>query len=215
MWVWVWGCGGFQDPGELVEVEERLVDERRQVASVRKAMKNTAGYKEHRKLQEEQRRAGDRGEKLRAKAGRLRERLRNVQPTGWPEFVQVVKVLTTAQAVAPQTHSLLPLGETAAALRGLNELWMAVALLDPGLLNLSIPQMGAAAAAIVADGIKVRPEVRSSGGIYEASEEVQVWVGGLEEKRQRLMEVQEEEGVEVGRVQLAGGWVWLGLGYVC
>ena len=201
-----------------MEVEERLVEQRRQVASIRKAMKNTAGYKEHRKLQEEQRRQEDRGERMKAKAARLRDRLRSVQPTGWPEFVQVVKVLTTAQAVAPHTHNLLPLGETAAALRGLNELWMAVALLDPGLRTLTIPQMAAAAAAVVAEGIKVRPEARSSGGIYEASEEVQQWVGGLEAKRLRLLEWQEEEGVQVGASWRLGcvagvyvltrGWGW-------
>lgn len=61
------------------------------------------------------------------------------------------------RALDINTHIIFPLGETAAALRGENELWIAMVLRNKILLDLKPPQLAAVCGSIVSEGIKVRP----------------------------------------------------------
>lgn len=80
---------------------------------------------------------------------------------------QVVKVLQAAGALKPDTNELLPLGEVAAAARGVNELWLAVAFTGGLLNNLDPSQLAAACACLVSDGMKARSKEGSSRYIAE------------------------------------------------
>lgn len=55
------------------------------------------------------------------------------------------------------TRMLFPLGETAAAIRGENELWLAMVLRNKILLDLKPAQLAAVCGSLVSEGIKVRP----------------------------------------------------------
>lgn len=55
------------------------------------------------------------------------------------------------------TQVIYPLGETAAAIRGENELWLAMILRNKVLLNLKPAQLAAVCGSLVSEGIKVRP----------------------------------------------------------
>lgn len=69
---------------------------------------------------------------------------------------QVVNVLQEAGALKPETNELQPLGEVAAAARGVNELWLAI-VFTSGILNSLAPaQLAAACACLVSDGMKSR-----------------------------------------------------------
>lgn len=52
---------------------------------------------------------------------------------------------------------IYPLGETAAAIRGENELWIAMVLRNKVLLNLKPAQLAAVCGSLVSEGIKLRP----------------------------------------------------------
>lgn len=52
---------------------------------------------------------------------------------------------------------IFPLGETASAIRGENELWLAMVLRSKILLDLKPAQLAAVCGSIVSEGIKVRP----------------------------------------------------------
>ena len=52
---------------------------------------------------------------------------------------------------------IFPLGETAAAIRGENELWLAMVLRNKILLGLKPAQFAAVCGSLVSEGIKVRP----------------------------------------------------------
>lgn len=52
---------------------------------------------------------------------------------------------------------IYPLGETAAAIRGENELWVAMVLRNKVLRNLKPSQLAAVCGSLVSEGIKLRP----------------------------------------------------------
>lgn len=66
-------------------------------------------------------------------------------------------VIHEARALDINTHIIFPLGETAAAIRGENELWLAMVLRNKLLLDLRPPQLAAVCGSLVSEGIKVRP----------------------------------------------------------
>lgn len=52
---------------------------------------------------------------------------------------------------------MYPLGETASAIRGENELWLAMVLRNKILLDLKPAQLAAVLGSLVSEGIKIRP----------------------------------------------------------
>lgn len=73
------------------------------------------------------------------------------------QFCQVSTVIHEARALDINTHMIFPLGETAAAIRGENELWLAMVLRNKILLDLKPAQLAAVCGSLVSEGIKVRP----------------------------------------------------------
>lgn len=70
---------------------------------------------------------------------------------------QVSSVIHEARALDINTHMIFPLGETAAAIRGENELWLAMVLRNKILLDLKPAELAAVCGSLVSEGIKVRP----------------------------------------------------------
>jgi len=67
-----------------------------------------------------------------------------------------VKVLQEAGALKPESNELIRLGEVAASVRGINELWMAIVFTSDILNSLAPAQLAAACACLVSDGMKLR-----------------------------------------------------------
>lgn len=70
---------------------------------------------------------------------------------------QISNVIHESRALDINTHVIFPLGETAAAIRGGNELWLATVLRNKILLGLKPPQLAAVIGSLVSEGIKIRP----------------------------------------------------------
>ena len=64
------------------------------------------------------------------------------------------------------THTIFPLGETAAAIRGENELWLAMVLRNKVLLDLKPAQLASVCGSLVSEGIKVRPWKNNRYNLY-------------------------------------------------
>ena len=60
----------------------------------------------------------------------------------------------------PQTHEMLPLGNIAASIRGVNELWLALAFSDSNFDELNPAQLAAVCASFVSEGVKIRAGTR-------------------------------------------------------
>jgi hypothetical protein len=70
---------------------------------------------------------------------------------------QISKVIQEARVLDINTQVIYPLGETAAAIRGENELWLAMVIRNKVLLDLKPSQLAAVCGSLVSDGIKLRP----------------------------------------------------------
>jgi hypothetical protein len=70
---------------------------------------------------------------------------------------QISKVIQEARALDINTQVIYPLGETAAAIRGENELWLAMVLRNKVLLGLKPSQLAAVCGSLVSEGIRLRP----------------------------------------------------------
>lgn len=70
---------------------------------------------------------------------------------------QISKVIQEARVLDINTQVIYPLGETAAAIRGENELWLAMVLRNKVLLDLKPSQLAAVCGSLVSEGIKIRP----------------------------------------------------------
>lgn len=75
-------------------------------------------------------------------------------------------VIHEIRALDINTHVIFPLGETASALRGENEIWIAMVLRNKILLDLKPPQLAAVCGSIVSEGIKVRPSKNNRYTIF-------------------------------------------------
>ena len=73
------------------------------------------------------------------------------------DVYQISKVIQEARVLDVNTQVIYPLGETAAAIRGENELWLAMVLRNKVLLDLKPPQLAAVCGSLVSEGIKLRP----------------------------------------------------------
>ena len=70
-----------------------------------------------------------------------------------------MKVLEEVEAIMPQTHEMLPLGKAAASVRGVNELWLAVAFSESYLNKLNPAQLASVCSSFVSEGVKIRPQI--------------------------------------------------------
>jgi len=125
----------------------------------------------------------------------------------WQEFLSLIVILQEFQALertsmhpshlseapaSPDSEQLVPtsLGESAAAIRGDNELWLGLALASGELDMLEPQQLAAACAALVTESS--RPD---SWTRYDLSSEVEEALGGLRGVRRQLFQLQRRHQV--------------------
>ncbi|MCO5576162.1 hypothetical protein L7F22_029970 [Adiantum nelumboides] len=186
-----------QFPEEIFQLAAAYAKQRRKHIKIKKDIKATNASKEYWQVVAMTKLRDANLEKLEKKRSKLVARVHRMQPTGWQEFLQVVNVLERAKAISPGTHEMLPLGKVAASIRGMNELWLALALSEDCLVALKSAQLASVCGSLVTEGIKVRSYDTSVGSIYEPSSTVKEAVGILQKKRQWLMGLQEECGVTI------------------
>ncbi|RVW47235.1 DExH-box ATP-dependent RNA helicase DExH15 chloroplastic [Vitis vinifera] len=94
--------------------------------------------------------------------------------------------------------------EEEAAIRGENELWLAMVLRSKVLLGLKPAQLAAVCGSLVSEGIKVRPWKTTADKmkwelnyIYEASTTVINVISLLDEQRNSLLQLQEKHDVQI------------------
>lgn len=124
------------------------------------------------------------------------DRIEQIEPSGWKEFLQISNVIHETRALDINTNMIFPLGETASAIRGENELWLAMVLRNKVLLDLKPAQLAAVIGSLVSEGIKVRPW-KNNSFIYEPSPTVINIINFLEEPRNYLLQLQEKHGVAI------------------
>jgi superfamily II RNA helicase len=108
----------------------------------------------------------------------------------WQEFLNLIKILRMFGALSDVTPT--PLGETAAAIRGDNELWLGMVLSSGKLDNLDPHCLAAACAAFVTE--VSRPDSWSN---YSLSSEVSEALNSLWGLRKQLIKIQSTYGVDI------------------
>ncbi|KAJ8491440.1 hypothetical protein OPV22_013161 [Ensete ventricosum] len=171
-------------------------EQRSRVSQLKKKITNTKGFKEFKKIIDMTKFIKEKIERLNARSNRLSKRIGQIEPTGWKEFLQISKVIQETRALDLSTQVIYPLGETAAAIRGENELWLAMILRNKVLLNLKPAQLAAVCGSLVSEGIKVRPW-KSNSYIYEPSSIVIDVIYHLEEQRISLIQIQDKYDVKI------------------
>lgn len=119
-----------------------------------------------------------------------RDKLAHYTGRYWQEFVNLMEVLKYFDCL--QNHQPTALGETAAAIRGDNELWLGLALASGELDALTPPQFAAACAALVTENS--RPD---SWTAYSVSPTVESALEGLRGVRRELFQQQRRHQVVV------------------
>ncbi|XP_020244941.1 DExH-box ATP-dependent RNA helicase DExH15 chloroplastic isoform X2 [Asparagus officinalis] len=156
--------------------------QRRKVSRLKKKVATTKGFKEFKKVLDMTNFNKEKIERLKARSNRLVRRIEQIEPSGWKEFLQISKVIEETRALDINNHVMFPLGETAAAIRGENELWLAMVLRNKILTELKPAQLAAVCGSLVSEGIKIRPWRNNSH---------------LEEQRSSLMEIQDKYGIKI------------------
>ncbi|WCJ21739.1 DExH-box ATP-dependent RNA helicase DExH15 chloroplastic [Euphorbia peplus] len=175
---------------------EHYKGQRTKVARLKKKISRTEGFREYKKILDWRNFTVDKIKRLKLRSNRLASRIEEIEPSGWKEFLKISNVVHEIRALDINTQVIFPLGETAAAIRGENELWLAMVLRNRILRDLKPAQLAAVCASVVSEGIKVRAWENNSF-IYEASAEVFKTIGKLEDQRSSLLQLQEKHGVEV------------------
>ncbi|KAJ6801389.1 DExH-box ATP-dependent RNA helicase DExH15 chloroplastic isoform X1 [Iris pallida] len=142
---------------EYEDVVDSYKQQRSKVSRLKKKITSTKGFKEFKKIIDMTNFTKEKIERLEARSQRLVRRIEQIEPSGWKEFLQISKVIQEARALDINTHVMYPLGETAAAIRGENELWLAIVLRNKVLLDLKPAQLAAVCGSLVSEGIKIRP----------------------------------------------------------
>lgn len=171
-------------------------EQRSKVSQLKKKLISTKGFKEYKKIMDMTNFTKEKITRLETRSSRLIRRIQQIEPSGWKEFVQISRVIQEAKALDVNTNFLHPLGETAAALRGENELWLAMVLRNETLLDLKPAQLAAVCGSLVSDGIKMRPW-KSKSFLYEPSSVVTNVINLLEEQRSFLIQIQDNHGVKI------------------
>ncbi|KAM0055933.1 putative RNA helicase [Helianthus debilis subsp. tardiflorus] len=205
---WSWSLNvpvlsSLSEDNEVVQYSQAYYDavesyknQRNKVSQLKKKIAKTEGFKEYKKIVDVARFTEEKIQRLKARSNRLMTRLEQIEPSGWKEFTQVSNVIHEIRALDINTHVIFPLGETAAALRGENELWIAMVLRNKSLFNLKPPQLAAVCGSIVSEGIKVRPS-KNNSYIYEPSSTVLEVINFLDDQRRSLLQLQEKHDVKI------------------
>lgn len=183
-------------PPEVLEAEPRVAQKRKEISTLRKSLKRSQGYKEKHQLVVLQKSRLEKIARLQDKAARISHRIKQMAPSGWKEFLQVVEILNAVGAVNMETGELLPLGQTASAVRGENELWLALVFSNESVLSLTSSQLAAVCGSLVSEGLKTRDEAGASF-LYEASGPVQDWMVAMDATYDWLLQLQTEHGVNI------------------
>ncbi|KAF1873081.1 hypothetical protein Lal_00016202 [Lupinus albus] len=178
------------------DVVELYKNQRTKVARMKKRITRTGGYKEYNKIIDAVKFTEEKIKRLKTRSKRLTNRIEQIEPAGWKEFMHVSNVIHETRALDINTHAIFPLGQTAAAIRGENELWLAMVLRNKSLLELKPAQLAAVCASLVSEGIKVRPS-KNNSYIYEPSATVVNFVRLLDEQRKVLLSIQDKHDVTI------------------
>ncbi|XP_023643703.1 DExH-box ATP-dependent RNA helicase DExH15 chloroplastic [Capsella rubella] len=181
---------------EYDNAAEQYREQRRKIFRLKKKMARSSGFREYKKILENANLTVEKMKRLKARSRRLINRLEQIEPSGWKDFMRISNVIHESRALDINTHLIFPLGETAAAIRGENELWLAMVLRNKALVDLKPPQLAGVCASLVSEGIKVRPW-RDNNYIYEPSDTVVDMVNFLEEQRSSLIKLQEKYEVMI------------------
>ncbi|KAF8390326.1 hypothetical protein HHK36_024851 [Tetracentron sinense] len=171
-------------------------EQRNKVSRLKKKIARTEGFKEYKKIIDMVNFTKEKIERLKARSNRLISRIEQIEPSGWKEFLQISNVIRETRALDINTHVIFPLGETAAAIRGENELWLAMVLRNKILLDLKPTQLAAVCGSLVSEGIKIRPW-KNNSYIYDPSSTVINVIKLLDEQRNSLLQLQEKHGVKI------------------
>ncbi|KAG9456738.1 hypothetical protein H6P81_001246 [Aristolochia fimbriata] len=193
----------LSDDDKVVQMSEAYAEavnsykeQRTKVSRLKKKITSTDGFKEFKKIIDKTNFTKEKIKRLVARSERLVSRIEQIEPSGWKEFLQISNVIHEARALDINTHVIFPLGETAAAIRGENELWLAMVLRNRILLGLKPAQLAAVCGSLVSEGIKVRPW-KSNSYIYEPSATVLDVIEILNEKRSSLLRLQDKNGINI------------------
>ncbi|XWS34892.1 hypothetical protein CRYUN_Cryun21dG0076000 [Craigia yunnanensis] len=181
---------------EYIESVECYKEQRNKVARFKKKIARTEGFREYKKILDVAKFTEEKIKRLKARSNHLINRMEQIEPSGWKEFLQISNVIHETRALDINTHVIFPLGETAAAIRGENELWLTMVLRNKILLELKPAQLAAVCASLVSEGIKVRAW-KNNNYIYEASSTVLNVISLLDERRNSFLQLQEKHGVEI------------------
>ncbi|GAB4839894.1 DExH-box ATP-dependent RNA helicase DExH15 chloroplastic [Ancistrocladus abbreviatus] len=179
-----------------LDAVERYKEQRNKVSRLKKKIARTEGFKEYKKIVDMAKFTEEKIGRLKTRANRLINRLEQIEPSGWKEFLQISNVIHETRALDIKTNVIFPLGETASAIRGENELWLAMVLRTKILLDLKPAQLAAVCGSLVSEGIKVRPW-KNNSYIYEPSTTVVNVINFLEEQRNYLLQLQEKHSVKI------------------
>lgn len=205
---WSWSLNvpvlsSLSEDDEVLQLSEAYHDavesyknQRNKVAHLKKRIARTEGFKEYKKILDMTKFTEEKIRRLMSRSSRLTSRIEQIEPSGWKEFLQVSSVIHESRALDVNTHVIFPLGETAAAIRGENELWLAMVLRNKVLLDLKPAELAAVCGSLVSEGIKVRPS-KNNSYIYEPSIIVLNVINFLEDQRNSLLELQEKHGVKI------------------
>ncbi|KAK4765570.1 hypothetical protein SAY86_026660 [Trapa natans] len=181
---------------EFHEAVERYKEQRTRVSRLKKKISRTEGFREYQKVVDMSKFTEEKIKRLKTRSKRLTNRIEQIEPSGWKEFLQISDVIHETRALDVNTNVIFPLGETAAAIRGENELWLAMVLRNKVLLDLKPSQLAGVCASFVSEGIKVRAG-KNNSYIYEPSSTVMNVVDFLEEQKIAFMDLQEKHGVAI------------------
>ncbi|KAL9861684.1 DExH-box ATP-dependent RNA helicase DExH15 chloroplastic [Arabidopsis thaliana] len=205
---WSWSLNvpvlsSLSDEDEVLHMSEeydnaaqKYKEQRSKISRLKKKMSRSEGFREYKKILENANLTVEKMKRLKARSRRLINRLEQIEPSGWKDFMRISNVIHESRALDINTHLIFPLGETAAAIRGENELWLAMVLRNKALVDLKPPQLAGVCASLVSEGIKVRPW-RDNNYIYEPSDTVVDMVNFLEDQRSSLIKLQEKHEVMI------------------
>ncbi|XP_078174311.1 DEAD/DEAH box helicase isoform X1 [Carex rostrata] len=181
---------------EYLDAVENYREQRRKVSNQKKMVKGTKGFLVFKQIVDARKFTIDKIGRLETRSRRLARRISQIEPTGWKEFLQISRVIQETRAMDISKQLIYPLGKTAAAIRGENELWVAMVLRNKVLRNLKPSQLAAVCGSLVSEGIKLRP-TKSESYVYEPSSTVLEVINYLDEHRNSLIQIQEKYGVEI------------------
>uniref|UniRef100_A0A2P2KHL0 DEAD-box ATP-dependent RNA helicase ISE2ic-like n=1 Tax=Rhizophora mucronata TaxID=61149 RepID=A0A2P2KHL0_RHIMU len=181
---------------EYNDAVQRYKEQRTKVARMKKMIARTEGFREYKKILDWKNVTEDKIKRLKIRSNRLIKRVEQIEPSGWKEFLKISNVVHESRALDINTQVIFPLGETAAAIRGENELWLAMVLRNRILRDLKPAQLAAVCASLVSEGIKLRASENNSY-VYEPSAAVMNMISVLDDQRSSLLQLQGKHEVEI------------------